>query len=86
MITISKDEIAALRRRLGLSQPEFARRYHIQLGTWLGWEQGNRIPRGASALYLRMIEYDPEYVAEVAASLVASTKKRARLSDVMERV
>ncbi|WP_211922170.1 helix-turn-helix domain-containing protein [Desulfolutivibrio sulfodismutans] len=49
-----------LRRALGLTQDEFAARYHIPLGTLRDWEQGRTEPDQATRAYLRVIANDPE--------------------------
>ena len=36
--------VGALRRRLGLTQDEFARRYRLPVGTVRDWEQGRSVP------------------------------------------
>ena len=54
--------LTALRKRLGLSQAEFARRFFLNLRTLQGWEQGRRKPEDIARAYLRVIERDPEAV------------------------
>ena len=49
----SGDDIAALRRFVGLSQVDFARAMEISVHTLRNWEQGRRKPDGP-ALALRM--------------------------------
>src|SRR5580698_10178051 len=51
-----------LRRALGLTQEEFALRYHIPLGTLRDWEQGRCEPDQTSRAYLTVIAHDPEGV------------------------
>ncbi len=51
-----------LRRALGLTQEEFAARYHIPLGTLRDWEQGRSEPDQAVRAYLTVIARDPEGV------------------------
>ncbi len=48
-----------LRRALGLTQEEFAARYHLALGTLRDWEQGVCAPDQAARAYLRAIAGDP---------------------------
>ena len=48
-----------IRRALGLTQEEFAARYHIPLGTLRDWEQGAAQPDQAARAYLRAIAGDP---------------------------
>ncbi len=52
-----------LRRALGLTQEEFAARYHLPLGTLRDWEQGVCEPDQAARAYLRAIAGDPEAVS-----------------------
>ena len=54
----------ALRWRLGLSQQEFATRYHIPIGTLRDWEQHRNEPDAPARAYLKVIAADPEGVAE----------------------
>jgi putative transcriptional regulator len=51
-----------LRRALGLTQEEFAARYHIQIGTLRDWEQGRSELDQPARAYLRVIAGDPEGV------------------------
>lgn len=53
-----------IRRALGLSQEEFAARYHIPLGTLRDWEQGRVEPDQAAGAYLKVIAREPETVRE----------------------
>jgi putative transcriptional regulator len=48
-----------LRRALGLTQEEFAARYHVPLGTLRDWEQGVCEPDQTARAYLRSIAGDP---------------------------
>lgn len=51
-----------LRRALGLTQEEFAGRYHIPIGTLRDWEQGRAKPDHPARAYLTVIAHDPEGV------------------------
>jgi putative transcriptional regulator len=53
-----------IRRALGLSQEEFAARFHIPLGTLRDWEQGRKDPDTAARAYLRVIGHNPTAVTE----------------------
>ena len=53
-----------IRRALGLSQEEFAARFHIPLGTLRDWEQGRKAPDAAARAYLIVIGRNPSAVAE----------------------
>jgi putative transcriptional regulator len=51
-----------IRRKLGLSQDEFAQRFQIPLGTLRDWEQHRREPDQAARAYLIVIEREHEAV------------------------
>lgn len=51
-----------IRRALGLTQEEFATRYHIPLGTLRDWEQGRTEPDQPARAYLKVIARDPDGV------------------------
>jgi len=55
-------DVAAIRKRLGLSQGEFAARFGFKLDALQNWEQGRRRPDGAARAFLRVIEREPEAV------------------------
>ena len=52
-----------LRWKLGLSQAEFAERFHIPVGTLRDWEQHRTEPDQAAKAYLKVIEADADFVA-----------------------
>jgi putative transcriptional regulator len=54
--------VRTLRRTLGLTQEEFAVRYHIPLGTLRDWEQGRTEPDQPARAYLKVIALNPEGV------------------------
>ena len=56
--------LTALRKRLGLSQAEFARQFMLNLRTLQDWEQGRREPEDVARAYLRVIERNPDAVRE----------------------
>lgn len=49
-----------VRRRLGLSQTEFAKRIDVPLETIRNWEQGKRSPTGAAKSLLKVLDKAPE--------------------------
>ncbi|MBI4757213.1 MAG: helix-turn-helix domain-containing protein [Betaproteobacteria bacterium] len=49
-----------VRRRLGLTQLEFARRIGVSLDTIRNWEQGKRCPTGAAKALLKVLDKAPE--------------------------
>jgi putative transcriptional regulator len=56
-----------VRRRLGLSQAEFAARFHVPVGTLRDWEQNRRQPDAPALAYLRVIAREPDMVARALA-------------------
>jgi putative transcriptional regulator len=55
-------QVKTLRRALGLTQEEFAGRYHIPVGTLRDWEQGRVEPDQPARAYLKVIAQDPECI------------------------
>ena len=55
-------DVRAVRRKLGMSQQEFADIYRIPLPTLKNWEQGRRHPDAPAAAYLLAISRLPEQV------------------------
>ena len=54
-----------VRRRLGLSQTELARRIDVPRETIRNWEQGKRCPTGAARALLRVLDKAPETALRV---------------------
>jgi putative transcriptional regulator len=67
-----------VRRRLKLSQEEFAARYHIPVGTLRDWEQRRKEPDAAAKAYLRVIALEPEVVRKALAARPPRSKARSR--------
>lgn len=57
-------QVRVIRRALGMSQEEFATRFHIPLGTLRDWEQGRKEPDTAARAYLRVIGHNPKAVTD----------------------
>jgi DNA-binding transcriptional regulator YiaG len=58
--------IRQLRKRLNVSQQEFAAILNVSVGTVRSWEQGVRTPDGASRRLLEIAEREPEALLNVA--------------------
>ena len=58
----SAPDVAALRRRLRISQGAFATLFGIPLATVKDWEQGRRTPDAPARAYLRVIARNPKAV------------------------
>jgi putative transcriptional regulator len=56
-----------VRKNLGLSQIDFAARFHIPLGTLRDWEQDRKHPDATAFAYLRVIARNPDLVVEALA-------------------
>lgn len=55
-------DVPAVRRKLGLSQREFALRFGFSLATVRNWEQGHRAPEGPARALLTIIDREPDAV------------------------
>ncbi len=51
-----------IRRRLGLTQEQFAEKFQIHVGTVRDWEQGRVEPDHAAKAYLKVIAHNPDVV------------------------
>jgi putative transcriptional regulator len=58
--------VHALRTKLGMSQPVFARQLRIEPRTVANWEQGVSTPNAQAAILLKLVERHPELLAEIA--------------------
>ena len=56
-------QIRTTRAKLGLSQAEFATRFHVPLGTLRDWEQARVTAPDYAVAYVRVIQRDPDFVA-----------------------
>jgi len=65
-------DVKAIRRKLGLSQTSFARRFGFSVRTVQQWEQGRAVPDRPARILLRVIETAP-YAVERA--LVAGAER-----------
>ncbi len=58
----TRPNVRAIRRRLRMSQAEFAAAFGFNVATLRDWEQGRSIPDQAIRSYLRVIATQPEIV------------------------
>lgn len=63
-IAVKTPDVAAIRKKSGLSQIQFARNIGVPLGTLQGWEQGRRRPVGPARVLLALIEKRPFIVRD----------------------
>lgn len=57
-------DVAAIRKRMGLSRPKFAARFGFNVKTLTKWETGERHPEGPTRAYLTVIDRNPEAVEQ----------------------
>ncbi len=55
-------DVAAIRHKTGMSQPDFAAQFGFSLGTLRNWEQGRRTPEGPSRVLLTLIDRIPDRI------------------------
>jgi putative transcriptional regulator len=59
--------IRRVRTGLGLSQSEFACRFHVPVGTLRDWEQARTTPPDFAIAYVRVIALHPDLVTDAVA-------------------
>ena len=57
--------IAAVRKKLGMTQREFATQYYIKLQTLRNWEQEKRSPDATTLAYLTCIASRPKEILKI---------------------
>jgi DNA-binding transcriptional regulator YiaG len=58
-------DVQQIRKRTGLSQPDFAKSIGVPVATLRNWEQGHRNPTGPARILLRLLERNPRIVEEM---------------------
>jgi putative transcriptional regulator len=61
-------DVKAIRRKLGMSQSQFAASFGFGIDAVRNWEQGRRRPEGPARVLLKVIEHDPEAVRRALAA------------------
>jgi putative transcriptional regulator len=61
-VVVRDVDIAAMRKRLGLTQQEFASRFGLNVGILRDWEQKRRNPDKAARTLLAVIDREPDAV------------------------
>ncbi len=64
VFVIPKPDVVSIRKRLGLSQSQFALLIGVSKRTVEGWEQERREPEGPARALLRIFEVDPKHAAK----------------------
>jgi putative transcriptional regulator len=60
-----KINVAAIRKKLGMTQLQFSKQYHIKLETLRNWEQQKRFPDTTVLAYLICIAKRPKLIREM---------------------
>jgi putative transcriptional regulator len=55
-------DVRRIRGKVSMSQSEFADHFGVSVRTIQDWEQGRRVPTGASRAFLIVIDREPEAV------------------------
>ena len=55
-------DVKTIRKKVGMSQSEFASAFGISLGTLRHWERGDRKPRGPALVLLNVVAKEPRAV------------------------
>ena len=59
-VTITANEIQAIRKTLRLSQSVFAKLLNVSLSSVRQWEQGIRTPSGSTMVLLELLQREPK--------------------------
>ncbi|MCC7017462.1 MAG: helix-turn-helix domain-containing protein [Rhodospirillales bacterium] len=62
VVKVPSVDVRAARRKLGMTQKDFAHSFGVSLDTLRNWEQGRRRPEGPARVLLAVIERDPKTV------------------------
>lgn len=54
--------VRVIRKKIGMTQDEFARHFGVSKRTVQDWEQGRRVPTGAARAFLTVVRREPEAV------------------------
>ena len=63
-VVVPSTDIRAVRRRLNLTQSQFAAKFGFQPATLKNWEQGRTVPDGPARVLLAVIAHHPEAVED----------------------
>ena len=58
-------DVAAIRKRTGKTQDQFARAYHLPLGTVRDWEQSRSQPDAPARVLLSLIKAEPDTIEQL---------------------
>ncbi len=58
-------DVKKLRKKVGMTQVEFAAAFGISVGTLRHWERGDRSPRGPALVLLNLVNKDAQKILNV---------------------
>lgn len=61
-------DVAAIRKKTGLTQPQFAETFGFSVRTLQQWERGASVPSGPARVLLMVIDKEPEAVKRALAA------------------
>ncbi len=76
---VAGPDVQLLRKRLGMTQEQFATAFGLSLRTVQGWEQRHWVPDGAGRVLLSLIAYDPEAVKALVRQMRGEPDTLARI-------
>lgn len=60
-------DVKAIRAKVGMTQPAFARAYRLEVATLRDWEQGRRQPDRSAQVLLALIDREPDTIRRLLA-------------------
>ncbi|MCF6336470.1 MAG: helix-turn-helix domain-containing protein [Gammaproteobacteria bacterium] len=60
-------DVKNIRKKMEMTQAEFASAFGISISTLRHWERGDRVPRGPALVLLNVVEKEPEAVLKALA-------------------
>ena len=82
---VSARRVAALRRRLKMSQSVFAAALNVSPKLVQSWEQGSRTPRRGDLRLIQIIEKQPQLIRELLGAAPPAGARSARSGDSRPR-
>lgn len=68
-VSLPELDVKQIRRKVDMTQEEFAKAYAIPLATLQNWEQKHRQPDAVASMFLRLISERPEEVRKLLRSI-----------------
>lgn len=62
LVEVPSFRVKRVRKKLDLTQTQFAELVHVEVSTIRNWEQGRRQPEGPALALLTALENDPDHV------------------------